>query len=101
MAARARGETLAALQVNDAETLAAAVRAGIGKSLLPCFLADADPRLMRLGSAEPVLFREIWLLSHRESRSEARIAATIGWIEEIVATRLGPNAAPAAGDPTG
>ena len=54
------------------------LHAGLGKSLLPCFAADGDKRLARLG--RPVLSREIWLLVHRDLRAQARIAATIDWL---------------------
>ena len=38
----ARGEAIAPVQVNDAEAVLQAVRAGLGKSLLPSFAADGD-----------------------------------------------------------
>jgi DNA-binding transcriptional LysR family regulator len=81
IAAQAR-EALAPLAVSDAESLVHAIRAGIGKSLLPCLIADREPGLRRLGVA--VLHRELWLLAHREQRHHRRIGAVIAWIEETV-----------------
>jgi DNA-binding transcriptional LysR family regulator len=69
-----------ALAVNDAEALVQAVRAGVGKSLLPCAIADREPGLRRL-DAKPILTRELWLLVHADMRQLPRIAATIDWIE--------------------
>jgi len=43
-------ERIAALHVNDAEALLEAVIAGVGRSLLPCVIADRDARLRRLGA---------------------------------------------------
>ncbi len=68
------------LTVGDAETIVAALHAGLGRSLLPCLVADPDTRLARL-SGQPVLSREIWLLTPRETRHEPRIDAVITWLE--------------------
>lgn len=72
------GET-APLLVNDAEAIVQAVCAGLGKSLVPCFVGEREPRLRRLGRGV-VLSREIWLLVHRDLRAQARIAAVIDWL---------------------
>jgi DNA-binding transcriptional LysR family regulator len=82
----------APLSVSDAESLLQAVRAGIGKSLLPCLVADRDPRLCKLTGAAPVLAREIWLLTHRELRRHARIGAVIAWLDKTL-TRVHPRGA--------
>jgi DNA-binding transcriptional LysR family regulator len=59
-------QSIAALHVNDAEALLEAVIAGLGRSLLPCVVADGDSRLRRIGAKQrsPVLSRELWLLTH-------------------------------------
>jgi DNA-binding transcriptional LysR family regulator len=75
----AQGEELAPLAVNDAEALVEAVRAGLGKSLLPCFVGDRAPGLRRLGRSVP-FSRDIWLMVHRDLRAQARIAAVIDWL---------------------
>lgn len=79
------GERIAGVRVNDAEPLVRAVVAGLGRSLLPCVIADKDPRLRRLGGKRqaPPLARELWLLVHSELRSLSRIEAVIKWIERI------------------
>jgi len=52
------------VHVNDAEALLEAVIAGLGRSLLPCVIADGDPRLRRIGvKRRAALSRELWLLS--------------------------------------
>jgi DNA-binding transcriptional LysR family regulator len=79
----AQDEEIAPLAVNDAEGLVEAVRAGIGKSLVPCFVGDRTPGLRRLGRG--VAFsRDIWLLVHRDLRTQARIAAVVDWIIELM-----------------
>lgn len=75
----------ARLGVGDAESLFQAVRAGLGRTVLPDFMAGPDPRLVRLSDGS-VLTREVWLLVHPELRPLARISVTVDWLVEIVAT---------------
>jgi DNA-binding transcriptional LysR family regulator len=79
------GDDIAAIRVTDAETLLEAVASGIGRSLLPCFVADRDARLRRLNTGRriPLLTRELWLLAHSDLRRLRRIQAVIEWIERI------------------
>jgi DNA-binding transcriptional LysR family regulator len=79
-------ERIAALHVNDAEAVLEAVIAGVGRSLLPCVVADRDSRLRRRGGRRrrPALSRELWLLTHSELRRLGRIEAVVEWIEKIV-----------------
>ena len=71
------------LGVGDAESLFQAVRAGLGRTVLPDFMAGLDPRLARLSDGS-VLTREIWLLVQPELRTLARISVTIDWLIETV-----------------
>jgi DNA-binding transcriptional LysR family regulator len=78
-------DRMACLRVNDAEALLQAVIAGLGRSLLPCVVANGDSRLRRLGakSGIPALTRELWLLTHSDLSTLARIEAVVHWIEQI------------------
>jgi len=84
-AAARNSEKIAAVHVNDAEAVLEAVIAGLGRSLLPCVVADGDRRLRRLGLKRGVAppTRELWLLTHSELRRFARIEAVVEWIEQI------------------
>jgi DNA-binding transcriptional LysR family regulator len=77
---------IAAVHVNDAEALLEAVTAGLGRSLLPCVIADDDARLRRIGGKRraPALSRELWLLRRSELATLGRIEAVVKWIEQIV-----------------
>jgi len=55
--------------------LAAAVRRGAGVALLPCYLADADPSLARIGEPVPEVATDLWLLVHPDLRRVARVRA--------------------------
>jgi DNA-binding transcriptional LysR family regulator len=72
------------LLVNDSDVAVHAIRAGLGRSLLPCCIGDREEGLSRLSSRKPVLSRELWLLVHPELRHLGRIKATIGWIERVI-----------------
>lgn len=82
IAAAAEGDGPAPLSVSDAEAIVQAIFCGLGKSLLPCCIADRDTRLVRLNGAESILSREIWLLTHRALRHHGRIEAVIAWLHE-------------------
>jgi DNA-binding transcriptional LysR family regulator len=84
-AAAAAGGRAPRLRVNDSETALCAVLAELGKTLLPCMIGDADPRLTRLGDGSPVLTRELWLLLHPDLHRLPRIRAAVEWIEATLA----------------
>ena len=54
----------------------AAARAGIGLALLPCYLGDGDPELIR-ALPEPVaeLAGELWIITHADLKGTARVRA--------------------------
>src|SRR5262245_12376475 len=88
LARASEGQKRAALSVNDTETLVQVIHAGLGKSLLPCFLAGREAGLRRLSGARPVVSREVWLLTHRELRHQARIDAVVAWLAGLVKAQL-------------
>lgn len=73
---------LSQLRVNDAEGILQAVRHGLGRSLLPDLIAEADGALQRL-SERPVLTREVWMLVHPDLRRLPRVAAVCDWLTEV------------------
>jgi DNA-binding transcriptional LysR family regulator len=50
-----------------------AVREGAGALLLPCFLGDADPALVRLLDSRPELAEDVHLLLHERGRRTRRV----------------------------
>lgn len=77
---------LASVRMNDGEAVLEAVIAGLGRSLLPCAVADGNSRLKRLGAMgrRPDLNRELWLLARSDLRTLGRIGAVLDWIEQTV-----------------
>jgi DNA-binding transcriptional LysR family regulator len=88
--AASRGSGFAAVAVNDAESLLQCVQAGLGRSLLPCIVADRTPGLARVDfDGEARLEREIWTLTHPDVRHLARISAVLAWIEATMGSGEG------------
>jgi len=52
-----------------------AVADGIGDAVLPCYIADTDPALVRIGEPIPALTAPAWLLVHPDMRRTARVRA--------------------------
>ncbi|PXA85637.1 LysR family transcriptional regulator [Nostoc sp. 3335mG] len=61
------------------------IASGAGCGILPCFLGDKTPGLVRVLGAEVAIERSFWLVVHRDMRRVARIEAFIGWLREEVA----------------
>ena len=56
--------------------------AGAGICILPCFLADFEPRLVRLLPREVRLIRTFWMIVHSDMRDLARVSVTAEFIAE-------------------
>lgn len=53
-----------------------AARAGMGLAILPCYLGDSDPTLVRIiPDLLPTLQRELWIVTHEDLKATARIRA--------------------------
>jgi DNA-binding transcriptional LysR family regulator len=62
--------------------------AGSGLCVLPCFLADPEPRLGRVLSASVALIRSFWLIVHTDMRDLARVRIAAEFIaQEVRAAR--------------
>lgn len=63
-------------RTNSLVNQAVAARAGIGLALLPCYLGDGEPGLVR-ALAEPIeeLAGELWIVTHSDLKGTARVRA--------------------------
>lgn len=61
-----------------------AARAGIGLAVLPCYLGDPEPGLVRAlpGGPVPALARELWIVTHQDLRRTARVRAFFDAVAE-------------------
>lgn len=73
-----------ALVVSSLEAHLAAARAGLGLAVLPCFLAADEPTLVRLLPPTSVLEEHLWLLTHADLASSARVRAVAEFLGEVV-----------------
>jgi DNA-binding transcriptional LysR family regulator len=63
-----------ALRCNDFRDRLAAVKAGMGAALLPCFLGDGESGLKRVIDPPGELGSELWVMSHPDLRRSPRIS---------------------------
>lgn len=80
-------------KTTDGETQIAAVRQGLGMTILPCFVGDADPLLVRAPGAGLHMHGTLWLLTHGETRKTKRVRL----FTEFVSRRLAAYAPLLAG----
>lgn len=64
-----------------------AAKAGLGLTLLPCFLGDREPGLRRVPGTTPVLDRSLWLLLHEDLRHTARVRAFLDFVAPAILAR--------------
>lgn len=61
--------------VDDTLLTQAALREGMGVSILPCFMGDPDPRLARYTDPQPEWDLGLWILLHSDLKRTARVLA--------------------------
>lgn len=61
--------------VRNVPLQASAARAGLGMAILPCGVGDVDRGLVRVPPARAIRGGDLWVLTHPELRSAARIRA--------------------------
>ncbi|MGQ3030545.1 MAG: LysR family transcriptional regulator, partial [Ferrovibrionaceae bacterium] len=64
-----------------------AARQGIGATLLPCWLGDGDPALIRLVPPPRELQEDVYLLVRRDARGEARLDRLVRGLAALFRTR--------------
>jgi DNA-binding transcriptional LysR family regulator len=72
------------LQTSSLFAQLVAARAGIGAALLPCFMAEPDPSLERLGVDRGVVAQDLWLVIHRDLAGSAKVRACADFLEQLV-----------------
>lgn len=71
------------IRVNNWLVLHDAVRVGAGLAVMPCYLADRDSTLRRVGGVLPEITSEQWLLVHRDLRALPRVRAVMDALVEL------------------
>jgi DNA-binding transcriptional LysR family regulator len=75
----------------DLQTILQAVRAGVGRGMLPTAIAGRDATLAALPTPDPPA-RELWLLVERRVRQVRRVSLTLGWVEAVIRDAFPPCA---------
>lgn len=57
---------------------------GVGMTMLPCYLGDADERLVRVGALVDELTMELWVLTHPDLRHTARVKTLMAFLYEAM-----------------
>ena len=61
------------IRVNTVYGMLCAAKAGLGLSVLPCYLAETEEQLVRVGGAIPSMATDLWVLTHPDLRRTERI----------------------------
>jgi DNA-binding transcriptional LysR family regulator len=72
---RQTGAIPVGFRVNSLITQLAAVKAGLGLAVLPCFLGDGESGVSRVFPPLAELDRELWLVTHEDLKATARVRA--------------------------
>jgi DNA-binding transcriptional LysR family regulator len=75
-----------ALRVSASWALREAVDAGAGVALLPCALGEARPGWRRIARV-PALSAPLWILTHRDLRTTARVRVLRDFVSDAIAKR--------------
>ena len=86
LAARAESPAIG-YRSNSLLNQASAVRSGLGRAVLPCFLGDSDAGLQRVAPPPPELTTDLWLLTHPDLQRTARIRALLDLLYDSLRRR--------------
>jgi DNA-binding transcriptional LysR family regulator len=81
------------LRINTTSGLIAACALGHGLAVLPTFAAEHELSLVRVAARSQPPARDLWLVTHSDSRRNARVRVLRSWLSERFA-RSWPPAAP-------
>lgn len=60
------------------------LRSGAGRGLLPCFVGDADPALLRAGDEIKELYHRQWLVMHNDDRHRPEIRTLVERLAQLI-----------------
>lgn len=83
-AAQAEANPSLTFAANTFQVQRAVLRAGYGKALLPCFIGDADPALVRVSPLVAAAATPLWLVQDKGLMALARVQAVAEFIVEAI-----------------
>lgn len=75
-----------AARIDDTTIRYQAIKAGLGLGVLPCWLGDSDPSLMRVTAPRPEDFEDVFLLTHRRGRGRPEVMRVAKALAELFRT---------------
>lgn len=76
-------------KIATAKLQAVATRKGMGIGILPCFVGDKDPELVRIPPYTSEEKYDLWILSHPDLRKNAKIQTFVRFMTEFVQGKQG------------
>ncbi|MBW2719269.1 MAG: LysR family transcriptional regulator [Deltaproteobacteria bacterium] len=64
-----------------------AAATGVGVTVLPCSMADPDPRVTRIGDPIERLTLDLWVLTHSDLRDTARVKVLMAYLYDCLHSR--------------
>lgn len=68
--------------ITDPHSTVKAIAAGVGISILPCYIGDQEPQLRRKAPGKIERATDLWVLTHKDLRQVARIRTFVDFIYE-------------------
>lgn len=81
---KAHGERQTVFSSSAAFAVLNATAEGMGFTMMPCYLGDADSRLTRVGDPLEALTVELWILTHADLRHTARVKALMSFLYDAL-----------------
>jgi DNA-binding transcriptional LysR family regulator len=81
---QASGDMPHRFYVDDTLLTLAALREGMGISILPCFMGDPDPLLIRYSAPQPEWDLGLWILLHPDLKRTSRVLAFRDYMMEAI-----------------
>lgn len=72
------------LTTNSVLGLQLGCEANLGAAILPCFMADTNPKLLRIGQPIDEAASMLWLLTHEDLRHTARVRAFMDFMADAL-----------------
>lgn len=71
-------------RINNALLQLRAAKAGMGLAMLPCYMGDAQPDLVRIPGENPLNNFDLWILTHQDLRDTARMRELRQYITRVI-----------------
>ena len=75
--------------ITDPSSTVKAIVAGLGISILPCYIGDQEPEIRRISPERVERMTDLWVLTHKDLRNVARIRAFVDFISTAIEAHKG------------